>query len=299
MTAHAQHPPPEERSEFLVDGCARCEEYVTELGIPFTAPRFLMFWRKMVDVEFEDAGGWHSELDQRLGLQLYKIALVFQRAFNMDPHVPLAAFLPTVLISMPRDELPDVEAAFERLREVALVRALLRRHLAREKAGRAGNTIRDPSWYLPDGRAVALLERLEGFEERLTRREGTGGGGDREVDGAGVRMLLDGLGVPDIRTLELLVRCGEQVANVPHSPAAQALRALQVLDAHTGNKLRSTASMNVLYTEALDCLGAALGLKCTGEHEGGRFYDHSGDTCPIHEWLDERDADADEVVIVH
>lgn len=47
-------------------------------------------------------------------------------------------------------------------------------------------------------------------------------------------------------------------------------------------------------TEAQDALGAELGLECTGVvsftfPSGAREYEHNGDTCPIHEWLDPGD----------
>jgi len=62
-------------------------------------------------------------------------------------------------------------------------------------------------------------------------------------------------------------------------PAAVALRELQKLDEVTKIQPRERL------IEAQDALGAELGLECTGAPEGDGWYDHSGDTCPIHEWL--------------
>lgn len=64
------------------------------------------------------------------------------------------------------------------------------------------------------------------------------------------------------------------------SPAALALRALQKYD-----QLQSTPIHRDLLLDAMTYLGEVLGLDCTGVAEGGGFYDHAGDTCPVHEWL--------------
>lgn len=70
---------------FLIDGCIRCLEYADELGIHFTADRFVAFWRYMVDVEFEaDGGAYKSRCDRKLGGKLYLFALSLQRA-GVDP----------------------------------------------------------------------------------------------------------------------------------------------------------------------------------------------------------------------
>lgn len=65
-----------------------------------------------------------------------------------------------------------------------------------------------------------------------------------------------------------------------------ALRALQALDER--EQLGVEERLEVM--RALDALGHLLGLECTGVAEGGGWYSHNGDTCPIHEWLDERDS---------
>ncbi len=70
-----------------------------------------------------------------------------------------------------------------------------------------------------------------------------------------------------------------------NSPVALALRSLQKLDQVEPIGRRE------LLLEAQTLLGEELGLVCTGEAEGGGFYDHSGDTCEIHEWLVPEDAD--------
>jgi CheY-like chemotaxis protein len=85
MTTHIPHPVLGDRREFLVDGCPRCEEYVRDLGVPFDEDRFRAFWAKMVRVEFDDAEGYDSTLDRRLGRNLYHVALALQRAFGLDP----------------------------------------------------------------------------------------------------------------------------------------------------------------------------------------------------------------------
>lgn len=85
MTMH-EHPdqrPPLERPEFLVDGCPRCEEYESDMGLHFDAPRFIAFWRHMIDVEFEDEGGYMSVLDRQLGRKLFYVALALHRAFGL------------------------------------------------------------------------------------------------------------------------------------------------------------------------------------------------------------------------
>lgn len=71
--------------------------------------------------------------------------------------------------------------------------------------------------------------------------------------------------------------------------AGRALRALQQLDQFDRLDNRH------LLIVAQDALGAELGLECTGACEGAvngfPFYDHSGNTCPIHEWLVPEDAE--------
>lgn len=77
----------------------------------------------------------------------------------------------------------------------------------------------------------------------------------------------------------------------PSGPVALALRAIQKYD-----QLATEVEYRDLLVEAETQLGAALGLECTGEVEGeiggsGHFYDHSGETCPTHEWLVPSDHD--------
>ena len=73
------------------------------------------------------------------------------------------------------------------------------------------------------------------------------------------------------------------------SNAELALRAIQkadqLLPCVTGHAIRGRTYL----TEALSALGDELGLECTGADEGDGNFDHSGDTCPIHEWFDEND----------
>lgn len=64
-------------------------------------------------------------------------------------------------------------------------------------------------------------------------------------------------------------------------PAARALRALQKID--EASQLAPEAREWLL--EAEDALGEELGLTCETPR------DHNGGTCPIHEWLDEGDAE--------
>jgi hypothetical protein len=85
MTQHVMHENPQERDAFLVDGCPRCSEYVDDLGVPFDPGRFRAFWVKMVAVEFQDTGGYASQLDKELGRRLYLVALGLQRGFGIDP----------------------------------------------------------------------------------------------------------------------------------------------------------------------------------------------------------------------
>jgi len=72
-------------------------------------------------------------------------------------------------------------------------------------------------------------------------------------------------------------------------PAERALRAIQSLDELEKLKHRH------LLIEAETALGELLGLECTGVVDGTNadgspaYYDHSGNTCPIHEWLTESD----------
>lgn len=71
--------------------------------------------------------------------------------------------------------------------------------------------------------------------------------------------------------------------------AELALRALQKLD-----ELESVSN-RYLIIQAEDHLGVIADLVCTGEVDGVNadgtpaFYDHNGETCPIHEWLVEAD----------
>lgn len=73
--------------------------------------------------------------------------------------------------------------------------------------------------------------------------------------------------------------------------AGMALRALQKLD-----ELEHITHRELLL-EAQDALGRELGLECSGRREGDHgdvlAYDHSGNTCRIHEWL--VPADSEEV----
>jgi hypothetical protein len=78
-------------------------------------------------------------------------------------------------------------------------------------------------------------------------------------------------------------------------PAALALRALQKHDqvvvvtiGNRGEAERVLVGRRYLM-EAMDALGAELGLECTGVHEGSGYYRHNDGTCPIHEWLVESD----------
>lgn len=73
------------------------------------------------------------------------------------------------------------------------------------------------------------------------------------------------------------------------SPAALALRALQKYDEVASQQRQDIILLRPLLIEAEDALGVLLGLECSGVSEGGGFYDHSGETCPIHEWLVEAD----------
>lgn len=74
------------------------------------------------------------------------------------------------------------------------------------------------------------------------------------------------------------------------APVAVALRRLQLLD-----EVESIGRRDLL-VEAQSQLGRALGLSCTGRpgiwNEDGTVagYDHSGGTCPVHEWLVPADA---------
>lgn len=106
MTTHARHPDPTGREEFLVDGCPRCEEYLDELGLPFDPERFRAFWRKMISVEYDDEGGYASELDKQLGRRLYHLSLSLERAFALDPRAFEGwALSPRFTIILP-DDLP-------------------------------------------------------------------------------------------------------------------------------------------------------------------------------------------------
>jgi hypothetical protein len=102
VTAHECHASPEARPEFLVDGCPRCQEYVDDLGVYFDPERFRAFWAKMIEVEFDDDGGYASVADGELGHRLYLVALQFQRAFGIDPHVfQVNAMTPRMIITLP------------------------------------------------------------------------------------------------------------------------------------------------------------------------------------------------------
>lgn len=77
--------------------------------------------------------------------------------------------------------------------------------------------------------------------------------------------------------------------------AVTALRKIQKLDELTLRLQRGLGGAErLLLMGACDALGELLGLKCTGVAEGNGFYDHSGGTCPIHEWFDP-DEDGEEV----
>lgn len=77
------------------------------------------------------------------------------------------------------------------------------------------------------------------------------------------------------------------------APLACVLRALQRLDEHT-----SMPEHRHLLIRAETLLGELLGLTCTGTPDGWydeactkpASFDHSGETCPIHEWLVDSDA---------
>ncbi|HEX3455282.1 MAG TPA: hypothetical protein VHS03_11690 [Gaiellaceae bacterium] len=75
-----------------------------------------------------------------------------------------------------------------------------------------------------------------------------------------------------------------------------ALRRLQLLD-----ELMALTPHRYLLIDAETRIGAELGLECSGVADGWNedgspaLYDHSGDTCPIHEWLVPADAPAEEV----
>lgn len=70
------------------------------------------------------------------------------------------------------------------------------------------------------------------------------------------------------------------------SPEAKTLRALQRYD-----EVQPSTWGRAHLMEAQTILGKTLGLACTGVDEGGGFYAHDGDTCPIHEWLVSADAE--------
>jgi hypothetical protein len=100
MSSHV-HPPgtpaPDGRDAFLIDGCNRCAEYVDDFGVSFDPDRFRAFWRKMVDVEYDDASGYASKLDKRLGRRLYLVSLTLHRAFGLDPRELAGGMLAGVL----------------------------------------------------------------------------------------------------------------------------------------------------------------------------------------------------------
>lgn len=87
MTIHNHHISPNDREEFLVDGCPRCEQYVENLGIDFDALRFADFWRKMIQIEWFDYGRYASKLDRDLGSKLYWVSLSLNRAFGINPTI--------------------------------------------------------------------------------------------------------------------------------------------------------------------------------------------------------------------
>jgi hypothetical protein len=64
------------------------------------------------------------------------------------------------------------------------------------------------------------------------------------------------------------------------SSARSALRLIQVYD--------ETKDRGYLMA-ACESLAALLGLVCSGDAEGDGNYDHSADTCPVHEWVDTND----------
>lgn len=102
MTTHIQHPTLDQREMFMVDGCPRCAEYADDLGVHFDPERFRAFWAKMVEVEFDDVGGYASASDKALGSQLYLVALQFQRSFGIDPHAfQENAMRPSMIITYP------------------------------------------------------------------------------------------------------------------------------------------------------------------------------------------------------
>lgn len=73
-----------------------------------------------------------------------------------------------------------------------------------------------------------------------------------------------------------------------NTPAAQTLRAMQMLDSRSSYGLRRDYRTRELWCEAYDQLGKLLGLKCSGyanpQSEGGG-YSHDGESCLLHEWL--------------
>lgn len=69
--------------------------------------------------------------------------------------------------------------------------------------------------------------------------------------------------------------------------AELALRRLQQWDQVAGRV--SVDDARTLIIEAQDALAAALGLECTGVKDGPGMYEHNGDTCPVHEWLEPND----------
>lgn len=78
-------------------------------------------------------------------------------------------------------------------------------------------------------------------------------------------------------------------------PAARALRTIQKLDQLL--PIETLVVHRSLLLEAETALGEVLGLECGGKDQGGGgFYDHSGDTCPIHEWLVPSDHDVAEAM---
>jgi hypothetical protein len=111
------HPPgtaePDGRGAFLIDGCERCDEYLEDLGVHFDADRFRAFWAKMVEVEYDDVGGYESDLDKQLGRRLYIVALSLQRGFGLDPRDLAKRAAPGGLAS-------DVEQARARERDLLI-----------------------------------------------------------------------------------------------------------------------------------------------------------------------------------
>ncbi len=120
MSTHV-HPPgtpePDARGAFLIDGCERCAEYAADLGLHFDSDRFRAFWRKMIEVEYDDIAGYESELDKQLGRRLYYVSLALQRAFGLDPR-ELAGIESGMLVGLlVVDNTPEDDAFAAKVRE--------------------------------------------------------------------------------------------------------------------------------------------------------------------------------------